>query len=118
MEVAFEDGTRLLAKYRRTANTHRCHSTLLSGRHLAISVGARGVFNAAYGPFPFDVTSIPFSASGRERATLDALESACRNENPAAFIVEPLVSGAGGMLMYQALKLREMKRICEASDSC
>lgn len=82
----------------------------------AMSVGARGVFNVAYGPLLFDVTSIPFPASGRERATLDALESACRNENSAAFIVEPLVLGAGGMLMYPAWVLREMKRICEASD--
>lgn len=29
-----------------------------------MSVGARGVFNAAYGPLLFDVTSIPFPASG------------------------------------------------------
>lgn len=81
-----------------------------------MSVGARGVFNAAYGPLLFDVTSIPFPARGREQATLDALESACRNEIPAAFIVEPLILGAGGMLMYPAWVLREMKRICEASD--
>lgn len=82
----------------------------------AMSVGARGVFNAAYGPLLFDVTSIPFPATGREQATLDALESACRNEIPAAFIVEPLVLGAGGMLMYPVWILREMKRICEASN--
>ncbi|MGY4509556.1 adenosylmethionine--8-amino-7-oxononanoate transaminase [Bradyrhizobium sp. USDA 3650] len=81
-----------------------------------MSVGARGVFNAAYKPLLFDVTSIPFPASGHEQATLDALESACRNEIPAAFIVEPLILGAGGMLMYPAWVLREMKRICEASD--
>ncbi len=31
----------------------------------------------------------------------------------AAFIVEPLVLGAGGMLMYGAGTLAEMKRICE-----
>lgn len=82
----------------------------------AMSVGARGVFNAAYGPLLFDVTSIPFPAKGREQATLDALESACRGESPAAFIVEPLVLGAGGMLMYPAWVLAEMKRICEASN--
>ncbi|MGY3146227.1 adenosylmethionine-8-amino-7-oxononanoate aminotransferase [Bradyrhizobium sp. USDA 3397] len=82
----------------------------------AMSVGARGVFNASYGPLLFDVRSIPFPAKDREQATLDALESACRNEIPAAFIVEPLISGAGGMLMYPAWVLREMKRICEASD--
>lgn len=81
-----------------------------------MSVGARGVFNAAYGPLLFDVTSVPFPASGHEQATLDALEVACRNENPAAFIVEPLILGAGGMLMYPAWVLKEMKRICEASD--
>ncbi|UFW44932.1 adenosylmethionine--8-amino-7-oxononanoate transaminase [Bradyrhizobium sp. WSM471] len=82
----------------------------------AMSVGARGVFNAAYGPLLFDVTSIPFPAKGRERETLNALASACQNERPAAFIVEPLILGAGGMLMYPSWVLREMKRICEVSD--
>jgi adenosylmethionine---8-amino-7-oxononanoate aminotransferase len=83
----------------------------------AMSVGARSVFNAAYGPLLFDVTSIPFPAQGFEQATFDALESACRNESPAALIVEPLVLGAGGMLMYPAWVLSEMKRICEASGT-
>jgi adenosylmethionine-8-amino-7-oxononanoate aminotransferase len=81
-----------------------------------MSVGARGVFNAAYKPLLFDVTSVPFPERGREQLTLDALEAACQNENPAAFIVEPLILGAGGMLMYPAWVLREMKRICEASN--
>ncbi|MFD2031396.1 aminotransferase class III-fold pyridoxal phosphate-dependent enzyme [Ancylobacter dichloromethanicus] len=81
-----------------------------------MSVGARGVFNAAYEPLLFDVTSVPFPTGGHEQAALDALEIACRTENPAAFIVEPLILGAGGMLMYPAWVLKEMKRICEASD--
>jgi adenosylmethionine-8-amino-7-oxononanoate aminotransferase len=81
----------------------------------AMSVGARGVFNAAYGPLLFDVTAVPFPSEGQEQATLDALEAACRDK-PAAFIVEPLILGAGGMLMYPAWVLKEMKRICEASS--
>ncbi|MCK1727318.1 adenosylmethionine--8-amino-7-oxononanoate transaminase [Bradyrhizobium sp. 142] len=81
-----------------------------------MSVGARSVFNAAYEPLLFDVASVPFPALGHEQATLDALEAACRKEKPAAFIVEPLVLGAGGMLMYPSWVLEEMKRICEASD--
>lgn len=81
-----------------------------------MSVGARGVYNAAYEPLLFDVRSIPFPVAGQEQSTLDALESLCRSERPAAFIVEPLVLGAGGMLMYPAWVLREMKRICEASN--
>ncbi|WP_038937216.1 adenosylmethionine--8-amino-7-oxononanoate transaminase [Bradyrhizobium japonicum] len=79
----------------------------------AMSVGSRGVFNAAYRPLLFDVTSVPFPAKDREQVTLDAIEVACR-KRPAAFIVEPLISGAGGMLMYPAWVLAEMKRICEA----
>ena len=81
----------------------------------AMSVGARGVFNAAYGPLLFDVATVPFPSSGHEQETLDALEAAVRNEKPAAFIVEPLILGAGGMLMYPAWVLKEMKRICEAA---
>jgi len=80
----------------------------------AMSVGARGVFNRAYAPLLFDVGTIPFPAAGAEQATLDALERACRAEAPAAFIVEPLVLGAGGMLMYGAATLAEMRRICAA----
>ena len=80
----------------------------------AMSVGARGVFNAAYGPLLFDVVTVPFPQLGKEQQTLDALETACR-ERPAAFIVEPLILGAGGMLMYPAWVLKEMKRICETA---
>ena len=80
----------------------------------AMSVGARGVFNAAYSPLLFDVATVPFPSEGQEQATLDAMEAACRDK-PAAFIVEPLILGAGGMLMYPAWVLKEMKRICEAS---
>lgn len=77
----------------------------------AMSVGARGVFNQAYSPLLFDVATIPFPAAGAEQETLDALEAFCR-ERPAALIVEPLVLGAGGMLVYPARVLAEMRRIC------
>lgn len=80
-----------------------------------MSVGARSVFNAAYEPLLFEVDRVPFPAPGHEQATLDALETACRGR-PAAFIVEPLILGAGGMLMYSAAILKEMKLICERFD--
>jgi adenosylmethionine-8-amino-7-oxononanoate aminotransferase len=79
----------------------------------AMSVGARGVFNRAYEALLFEVGTIPFPHPESEQATLDALEAACRAEPIAAFIVEPLVLGAGGMLMYSPRVLREMRRICE-----
>ncbi|KRP85857.1 adenosylmethionine-8-amino-7-oxononanoate aminotransferase [Bradyrhizobium yuanmingense] len=82
----------------------------------AMSVGARGPFNAAYEALLFDVTPIPFPETGRERETLNALYSVCEEQIPAALIVEPLILGAGGMLMYPSWVLREMKRICQEWD--
>jgi len=81
----------------------------------AMSVGARGVFNRAYAPLLFDVGTIPFPTTGAEQASLDALEAACR-ERPAAFIVEPLLLGAGGMLTYPPAVLAQMRAICAAHD--
>ena len=78
----------------------------------AMSAGHRGVFNAAYEPLLFDVGRIPFPAIGRAQATIDALEAACRTGDVAAFIVEPLILGAGGMLTYPAGVLADMQRVC------
>ena len=76
-----------------------------------MSVGERGVYNRAWQPLLFDVDTIPFPHEGLEQATLDALEAACA-QKPAAFIVEPLILGAGGMLVYPAWVLAEMRAIC------
>jgi adenosylmethionine-8-amino-7-oxononanoate aminotransferase len=99
------------ARHRILVMEHSYHGDTIG----AMSVGARGVFNQAYAPLLFDVGTIPFPAKGHEQATLDALEAACR-EQPAAFIVEPLVLGAGGMLIYPAHVLAEMRAICARHD--
>lgn len=83
----------------------------------AMSIGERGVYNAAWSPLLFDVGTIPFPAPGKEQVCLDALEAACAvQDSPAAFIVEPLILGAGGMLIYPAHILREMAAICARHD--
>lgn len=79
-----------------------------------MSAGQRGVFNAPYEPLLFEVERLPFPAEGREQCTLEAFDSICTREPPAALILEPLILGAGGMLIYDAAVLREIKRICEA----
>ncbi|MFM8858499.1 MAG: adenosylmethionine--8-amino-7-oxononanoate transaminase [Methylocystis sp.] len=81
----------------------------------AMSVGARSSFNAPYEPLLFDVERIPFPYKDLEQNTFDALEQACRLK-PAAFIVEPLILGAGGMLIYSSNTLAEMYRICTSYD--
>jgi adenosylmethionine-8-amino-7-oxononanoate aminotransferase len=101
-------------------NTGRARTRILALEHAyhgdtigTMSAGERGVFNAAYEPLLFDVGRIPFPAKGAEQKTFDALDQACRGGDIAAFICEPLILGAGGMLIYDAATLAEMHRICK-----
>jgi adenosylmethionine---8-amino-7-oxononanoate aminotransferase len=77
----------------------------------SMSVGERGPFTEAYDPLLFDVAQVPFPAAGREEATFAALAQQCA-AGAAAFIVEPLILGAGGMLIYTADVLRRLREIC------
>ncbi|MBN9137532.1 MAG: aminotransferase class III-fold pyridoxal phosphate-dependent enzyme, partial [Phyllobacterium sp.] len=78
-----------------------------------MSAGERGVFNAAYQSLLFSVDRLPFPSPGHEQATLDEFERLCRSGQVAALLVEPLVLGAGGMRMYPAFVLAELKRIAD-----
>ena len=97
-------------RQRIVALEHGYHGDTVGG----MSVSARGVFSAAYAPLLFDVVRIPFPAPGQEQRTIDAFDAACAAEPVAALIVEPLILGAGGMLIYEAGVLRELKRVAEA----
>lgn len=82
-----------------------------------MSVGERGAFNRAYAPLLFDVATVPFPGPGMEQTSLDALDRLCAApEKPAAFIVEPLILGSGGMLFYGPHVLEEMAKICRRHD--
>ncbi|MBW4331020.1 adenosylmethionine--8-amino-7-oxononanoate transaminase [Stakelama sp. CBK3Z-3] len=101
------------ARSRIAVMEHSYHGDTVGG----MSVGARGVFNRAYQPLLFDVATLPFPAAGAQQETLDALEAQCSGPDPlAALIVEPLVLGAGGMLMYDAATLAAMRAICARHD--
>ncbi len=78
-----------------------------------MSVGGRSVFNAPYEPMLFDVHRLPFP-EGRGQKTLDAFEDLLktRGDDIAALIVEPLVLGAAGMLMYDAAILKGLHELC------
>jgi adenosylmethionine-8-amino-7-oxononanoate aminotransferase len=88
---------------------HAYHGDTIGG----MSVGARGLFNAPYEPLLFEVGRIPFPAEGHEKDAIDVLEAVCAEGDVAALILEPLILGAGGMLIYSADVLSEMKRVCE-----
>ncbi|WP_431323675.1 adenosylmethionine--8-amino-7-oxononanoate transaminase [Rhizobium sp. YTU87027] len=81
-----------------------------------MSVGERGVFNAAYEPLLFGVDRIAFPEPGRAQNTVDAFELACRSGRIAALLIEPLVLGAGGMKMFEPSLLGELSRIARSHD--
>ncbi len=81
-----------------------------------MSAGSRGVFNKLYEPFLFETVHVPVPIFGAEEAALSALEEilARDGDDIAAFIFEPLVQGAAGMVMYSAESLKAMAAMCQA----
>lgn len=101
------------ARHRILVMEHSYHGDTIG----AMSVGARGIFNRAYEPLLFDVATVPFPTEDAGQACLDTLEALCSGQQkPAAFIVEPLVLGAGGMLIYSPEMLRATREICAQHD--
>lgn len=90
----------------------------------AMSVGADSDFVAAFQELRFPVYSVPSAYCfrcpvGKERATCDIdctgplerlLEE--RNDEIAAVIVEPLLQGAGGMIVHPVEFLRRIRELC------
>lgn len=78
----------------------------------SMSVGARNVFSNAYSPLLFEVVHIPVPVKGKEQQSLDALQNAI-DDNTAAFIFEPIVQGAAGMVMYENQALDRLLAVCK-----
>jgi len=79
-----------------------------------MSVGARNAFNMPFSKMLFDVIHIPVPVKGAEEACINALEAALQQDDVASFIFEPLIQGAGGMVMYSAEMLDQLISRCRA----
>lgn len=66
----------------------------------SMSVSARDAFTAAFHDKLFDVTFVSPPLPGQELKCLQQLTQAFEQQDVAAIIFEPLIMGAGGMLMY------------------
>lgn len=81
-----------------------------------MSVGARNAFNLPFSKLLFDVIHIPVPVKGKERESLSALKTALKNDDIASFIFEPLVQGAGGMVMYSPEILDALIKECRIKN--
>ena len=79
----------------------------------AMSVSGRTSFTDPFKNLLFEVLFIDVPVKGNEDASISQLEKILKEEeNTAAFIFEPLVQGAGGMIMYNAEALDKMIMLC------
>lgn len=78
----------------------------------AMAASGISFFTEAFQGSLLEVTRIPVPNLTNEAIVLQQLESLVTTNNYAAFIFEPLVLGAAGMVMYDAKTLDKMIAIC------
>ncbi len=92
----------------------------------AMAVGARSLFSEAFGDLLWSVDFVPVPATYRGDDQVEAKEAQCLQtlrhrleQQPhtyAALIVEPLVQGAGGMVMMRSSFLEQLVTLCQSFD--
>ncbi len=82
----------------------------------AMSVSGRGVFTEPFSSYLFDVIFIDDPVKGNEESAFNQLKHEVNNGNIAAFIFEPLVQGAAGMLMHEPEILEKMILLCKENN--
>jgi adenosylmethionine---8-amino-7-oxononanoate aminotransferase len=82
----------------------------------AMAASGISFFTEAFQGSLLEVTRIPVPIQGNENASLTALENALKTNEYAAFIYEPLVQGAAGMVMYTPEILEKLLAICKQNN--
>lgn len=79
----------------------------------SMSVGARNVFNQAFENHLFHVAHIPLPTRENIEQIKAVLADWINHHEFAGFIFEPLIQGAGGMVMYDSELLDELLGFCK-----
>ncbi|WP_026977136.1 adenosylmethionine--8-amino-7-oxononanoate transaminase [Flavobacterium tegetincola] len=82
----------------------------------AMAASGISLYTQAFEGMFIDVIRIPVPVLGNEQASFDALENAIQSKPCAAFIFEPLVQGAAGMVMYAPESLDQLIEICHRNN--
>lgn len=78
----------------------------------SMSLTARGGFNEPFEQFMFDVDFIDIPTEKNRKEILKKFEDLLKTNDVAAFIFEPIVQGAGGMIMHSPSVLSELIGLC------
>ncbi len=79
----------------------------------AMAASGISLYTQAFQGMFVDVIRIPVPTLGNEEASFQTLQNAIKSKPCAAFIFEPLVQGAAGMVMYTPESLDKLMEICK-----
>lgn len=82
----------------------------------AMAVSGRSAFTEPFAPFLFDVEYLPVPVAGKETDVLQRAKDLF-TDDVAAFIFEPLVQGAGGMVMYEPAVLDKLIQLARRNNT-
>ena len=79
-----------------------------------MAIGAKSAFNAPFDDFLYDTIYLPVPTKGHEVESLETMRNLMKNADEiACFIFEPLIQGAGGMVMYEPKMLEELIKLAK-----
>jgi adenosylmethionine-8-amino-7-oxononanoate aminotransferase len=113
--TAVEVALKMAIQYHANSNQKKLKIIALEGSYHgdtfgAMSVGERGIFNKPFHDLMFEVQFFDI-----QKQSVAQFEKLC-TKDVAAFIFEPLVQGAGGMLMHDELILDELLSLAKKND--
>ncbi|MEZ5008651.1 MAG: adenosylmethionine--8-amino-7-oxononanoate transaminase [Chitinophagales bacterium] len=82
----------------------------------AMSVGDRGVFTAPFEKIMFDVTFIDVPDGENNDQILQQFKEIIDQEDIAAFIYEPMIQGAGGMIAYDVDGMNQLLQLAKSKE--
>ncbi len=115
--TAVEVGLKMALQYWHNRGQKRQKLIVLSNSYHgdtfgAMSASVRDLFTEPFWDLLFDVVRVDAPVEGKEEEAIAQLAGAVGRDDAAAFIFEPLLQGAGGMIMYGADPLDKMIGIC------
>lgn len=83
-----------------------------------MSSGGKSIFNKPYTDMLFDVIHLPFPEQGSEDKTINTFKELLKKQASeiAAIIIEPLILGSGGMLIYEPFIIDELYKLAKDHD--
>lgn len=126
--VAVEIAMKMAVQYQSSVNPRRTKFLTVRGGYHGDTMATMSVtdpgtgFSAEYQQyipqqFFIERPAIPFNDEWKQEA-IEPLESflSAHHDEIAAFILEPIMQGAGGMYFYHPMYLREARRLCSQYD--